>query len=533
MSDSNHGNTSESWSCLCVGCGQELRRLRPTCPKCGDPPALDGRYVLLSVLGIGASGTVYRSRRLSDHADVAVKELLLRRGNGEVACAREAQALGAARHPGLPRVIEHVIVGQGGRQTHFIVQELIEGRSLHDELADRRHSAQDVFLILAEVLEILAQLHAQHPAIVHRDVKPENILRRPDGRLVLVDFGSAAVAVADGPPTHFTTSGTISYMPTEQISGVVQPTNDIYAAGALAVALLTRKQPSDLLDNELRLAWEGLVELHPSQARFLSAMLEANPKERPSDTQKLAHHARELAPLTTQRSGVKISPQTVLVGVLICLVPLLLLLFLSNAQEGSPQSAPETGPIAEVDGGRPMTELWRCDSDAGASSHQLERLDPGPSRCDVSGECRDLTEGFEGLDLEELCEESDNSTLPGIVTSTARRFERTIMGEVTRCRVRSDAFGCHVTCFHDTDGSPTDTLQQRFSQYLQYTRDTYGLENHGTIQGIASVPRREHRWRRGDTTLGIELVVNLCPPQDHRAMRATYRTRYARMRRRS
>src|SRR5262249_4681932 len=139
-------------------------------------------------------------------------------------------------HPLLPRYVEHF--EEGGAL--YLVMEKIEGESV---AALRRRgplSEAQVIRFLKDVANALAYLHGQSPPLIHRDVKPSNIVLRSDGAFVLVDFG--AVQVRAKGEKGSTVVGTFGYMAPEQLQARASPATDVYAVGATAVAMLTGKE---------------------------------------------------------------------------------------------------------------------------------------------------------------------------------------------------------------------------------------------------------------------------------------------------
>ncbi|MFE7762479.1 protein kinase [Streptomyces sp. NPDC057438] len=187
---------------------------------------VDGRFELESRLGGGGMGTVWRARDLVLHRLVAVKEVRppdrdLAEYDPEGArllrerVLREARALARIDHPNVV-TIHHIV--DGGEGTYpWIVMEMVSGGSLADRLAEGPMPPTEATRIGRQVL---AALTAAHDAgIQHRDVKPANVLMRPDGRPVLTDFGIAAIRETSGLTATGSVIGTPDFMAPERISG--------------------------------------------------------------------------------------------------------------------------------------------------------------------------------------------------------------------------------------------------------------------------------------------------------------------------
>ena len=205
---------------------------------------VDGRFELEARLGGGGMGMVWRATDLVLHRSVAVKEVRppdpdLAEYDPEAAgmlrerVLREARALARVDHPNVV-TIHHVVDGGPGTYP-WIVMELVTGGSLADRLARGPMSPQEAARIGREVLAALRAAH--QVGIQHRDVKPANVLLRPDGRPVLTDFGIAAIREATSLTATGSVIGTPDYMAPERVSGKDGgPASDLWS---LAMMLYT------------------------------------------------------------------------------------------------------------------------------------------------------------------------------------------------------------------------------------------------------------------------------------------------------
>jgi len=229
-------------------------------------PTRIGRYEVEGLLGEGAMGRVYRARDPRSGDPVAVK--VIKKPFCDDAQAmkrfiREAEAVSRLSHPGLVGVVE---AGKG-----FIALELIEGESLDAMFARRgAFSPGELLPILRAIGDVLDYIHAR--GVIHRDVKPSNILVPYEGGVKLTDFG---VAHLSWEPMTRTGEllGSPAYMAPEQITlGDVEPASDLHALGVVA--------------------WEGLVGRRPFDApTFAGLMMRVTTRQAPS-----AHRARPSLP---------------------------------------------------------------------------------------------------------------------------------------------------------------------------------------------------------------------------------------------
>lgn len=281
---------------ICGFCSESLTDEPAVCPACGQSPLLDARYRLERIVGRGAMGVTYRAERLEDGQAVAIKELPFRRIDAVKTKAlfeREARVLEQLDHPGIPAYLDDFVGGVGKNLSLYLVQAFVEGDTLTAEQAQRRWREDEVLAITAEVADILTYLHELSPPVIHRDIKPGNVMRRPDGRLALIDFGAVRDALDDEHTGGSTVVGTYGYMAPEQYKGDASPASDLYALGAMTVAMLARKTPDALVDVSGRLDWQRHLDVHPQTAALLNALLQVDPRQRPQRARDVAARCRQ------------------------------------------------------------------------------------------------------------------------------------------------------------------------------------------------------------------------------------------------
>lgn len=207
-----------------------------------------GRYELIRVLGKGAMGVVYEGRDPNLDRRVAIKTVKVENLSREAASEYEhrfrTEARSAARlqHPNIVSVYDSDRHGN----IAFLVMEYIQGDDLKHHLdSGARYSLEQSLKMIRDLLSALDYAHKQ--GIVHRDVKPANLLIEPGGRLKLTDFGVARIQDSgDATRTQGSMVGTLKYMSPEQVQG--QKTDaraDLFSAGVVLYQLLTDKRPFD------------------------------------------------------------------------------------------------------------------------------------------------------------------------------------------------------------------------------------------------------------------------------------------------
>ncbi|MFF2081902.1 protein kinase [Kitasatospora sp. NPDC058162] len=274
--------------------------------RVGD--VLDGRYELQEKLGQGGFGVVWRAQDTRMRRPVAVKVIGHHGGDQAKAAlrfVREACAAGNLSHPHIVTVHDLGQSALGDQEVTFLVMELLTGRTLTEVL---RAGLPEPALSLRWGREICGALAAAHDAgMVHRDIKPDNVMVTDAGHLKVLDFGIAQLDTGAG---GLTTTGTIvgspAYMAPERwTGGRVDGRADLYALGCVLVELFTGARPFTG-DSTPVLMYQHLNEpppaldpaqfgLPPQVAGLVAELLAKDPQERPADARTVERRLAELA----------------------------------------------------------------------------------------------------------------------------------------------------------------------------------------------------------------------------------------------
>jgi serine/threonine-protein kinase len=208
---------------------------------------IDGRYQLLRQVANGGMATIYEALDTRLDRKVAVKIMHAHLAQDEAFVSRfirEAKAAAALTHPNIVAVQDQGW-NQSGVPAVFLVMELIEGHTLREYLNERgRFEIKDAINYMTPILSALAAAHDL--GIVHRDVKPENILISKDGRIKIADFGLARGELIGTTMTAESSVilGSVSYLSPEQVQrGIADSRSDVYAAGIVAYEMFTGEKP--------------------------------------------------------------------------------------------------------------------------------------------------------------------------------------------------------------------------------------------------------------------------------------------------
>jgi serine/threonine protein kinase/dipeptidyl aminopeptidase/acylaminoacyl peptidase len=295
----------------CAKCGTERPAGRP-CPKCLFGLGLEtsgleleqiGSYRIVSRLGRGGMGEVYRAHDDRLDREVAIKVLPAQVANDPERNARfrrEARVAASLNHPNIAAVYGFEELDE----THFLVMELVEGRSLADRLKAGPMPIEETLGVIAQIADGLEAAHEN--GVVHRDLKPSNLMLTPDGKVKILDFGLAK-ALDNDPATEdvdlsrtasqFTTPGmvigTVPYMSPEQARGrPVDRRTDIWSLGCVLFECLAGRRAfegetaTDVLAKviESEPAWDALPSRTPARLSELIALcLEKDPRRRLRD----------------------------------------------------------------------------------------------------------------------------------------------------------------------------------------------------------------------------------------------------------
>lgn len=242
------------------------------------------KYKIGRLLGEGGTGKTYEAVNIANNQRVAIKVISFCQVKDWKVIdlfEREAKALANLQHPAIPRYIDYFYEDTPEDRHFYLVRELVTGDSLFDLVQQGWQISEDEIIEIArQILAILQYLHEQKPAIIHRDIKPQNLIINKDGEISLVDFGSVREVYRQTITRNSIFVGTLGYMPPEQLRGDISFATDLYSLGATLLFLLTKQNPDDLPQQRMKLDFRSQVNISDRFANWLDKILEPIPEDR-------------------------------------------------------------------------------------------------------------------------------------------------------------------------------------------------------------------------------------------------------------
>ncbi|MCI7438362.1 MAG: serine/threonine protein kinase [Coriobacteriaceae bacterium] len=267
--------------------------------KAQDAPragmVVGGRYQLLTVIGTGGMSTVYlaldkvlnkqwAAKEIRRVEDPQMRDLIVK------SIVTEANMIKRFDHPAIPRIVD--IVDDAG--TLYVIMDYVEGHALESILETMGPQPEDAVADWAiQLCDVLEYLHQLDPPIIYRDMKPSNVMLRPNGSVSVIDFGIARELHRDGGsggPEDEDLLGTRGYAPPEQADPNCETDarSDVYSLGATMFSLLTGKNPADMPEG-LPPVRQICPELSAGIELVIARATQPDPKDRYADCAEMAH----------------------------------------------------------------------------------------------------------------------------------------------------------------------------------------------------------------------------------------------------
>ena len=256
-------------------------------------------YVLERVLS-ERGAVITRLMRDQGGALVVVKTLSVRRALDarEIDLfEREAGILKHLRHPAVPRFVDYAVQDDGSGDVRLhLAQSFVEGRNLNQWIREGRSFApREAVEVMRALAEVLVALHGSSPSLVHRYIKPSNVMMNDAGTVFLIDFGAAKRAARDG-----TAVGTFGYMAPEQMEGRASPASDVFGVGMTMIFLLTHQEPEAFAEGGgVRKTWRAHANVDDNLAALLDDCIAIDEGRRPRDGAALHERIASLGKKTT------------------------------------------------------------------------------------------------------------------------------------------------------------------------------------------------------------------------------------------
>ena len=242
------------------------------------------KYRIIKILGEGGVGITYEVEDLDSGNKIALKSLSMRRmadWKKMELFEREARILSQLNHPNIPRYLDYFQVDTPQDRSFYIAQQLAPGQSLANLVENGWYPDKiQIRNIATQILEILIYLYQLTPPVIHRDIKPQNLILDKNEQLFLVDFGAVQDTYHHTITGGSTVVGTFGYMAPEQFRGQAVLSTDLYGLATTILFLLTHKSPSELPQRQLKLNFRPYVDIDKDFADWLEKMLEPEIEDR-------------------------------------------------------------------------------------------------------------------------------------------------------------------------------------------------------------------------------------------------------------
>ncbi|MBQ4364546.1 MAG: serine/threonine protein kinase, partial [Oscillospiraceae bacterium] len=254
---------------------------------------LDGRYEITELIGVGGMADVYKATDLMENRVVAVKILKPEYSENEEFLRRfrnESKAIAVLSHPNIVKIYDVGFTDE----IQFIVMEYIDGITLKELLEQQGVLRwKDALKFVVQILKALQ--HAHDKGIVHRDIKPQNIMLFPDGNIKVMDFGIARFSRIDGKTLSDKTIGSVHYISPEQAKGeMTDERSDIYSVGVMLYEMLTGRKPFDG-DTPIAIAVKHMQETAIPPREIMPSI--------PESLEEIVLHAMERSPARRYQSA--------------------------------------------------------------------------------------------------------------------------------------------------------------------------------------------------------------------------------------
>ncbi|AFZ57461.1 protein kinase [Anabaena cylindrica FACHB-243] len=283
-----------------------------------QPPC--NRYRIINILGEGNSGITYAAEDITQPGViVAIKVISFQQTQDWKVLElfeREAKVLEKLQHRGIPRYLNYFQIDTQSDRRFYIVQELAKGQSFAAWIEQGwRTNEIGIKQIARQILAILVYLQRLDPQVIHRDIKPQNIIRHEDGSLYLVDFGAVRDTYYSTFMRGSTVVGTYGYMAPEQFLGQAVTATDLYGLGATLLFLLTHRSPAELPQDGLSINFRDHVQVSDAFADWLEKLLEPDAKDRFPSAEAALLALRQPAKVVQETS--QLSSQTAVIALII------------------------------------------------------------------------------------------------------------------------------------------------------------------------------------------------------------------------
>jgi serine/threonine protein kinase len=316
---------------------------------------LKGRFRIERLLGQGRAGTTYLAEDTRKSRRCVVKHLSLleaREVKDLSLPAREARILSQLNHLRIPGFVDYIEDRTESDVNVYLIHEYIEGKSLAELIGAGRHYTERQALELAvELVDVLEYLHGFSPPVLHRNIKPGNVVIGTDGSAFLIDFSAVQEVLHQRDPLETLPAETHGYPAPEQFIGGAAPASDIYSLGMTLIYLLSHVEPSEILRQGKPPDFRPHVNISEGLARVLDRMTEPAVGDRYRDVRELRQALETLLNPPAVSGGIKRKRLLAAAGLFLTLISAVMISQLGRQSEQpsthrAPASSTRLGPAS-------------------------------------------------------------------------------------------------------------------------------------------------------------------------------------------
>ncbi len=240
---------------------------------------LHDKYEIIKLIGSGSQTEVYLGLNTENNEHVAIKKLKtanVTEWKTFDLFERNIKILKNLNYKGIPYFVDSF----SDDNSYYLIEQFIDGQNLKQSIdAGKFFTIDELYKIIKNILNILNYLHTLNPPVIHREIKPSNIIIDKEDNLFVIDFGAVQKDLNNS-KSDYTVVGTAGYTPAEQFMGKTDKRSDLYSLGATIIHLLTHKHPNDIDVKDMKIDYKKYVDITDNFKSFIDKLIEPDIEKR-------------------------------------------------------------------------------------------------------------------------------------------------------------------------------------------------------------------------------------------------------------